>query len=194
MDPFPLLPNDAASAATVVYTMDMAVADGILVRYDRRAATEGRMVGNCPRCYKIGVYTHDCLECREEVSIFMPSQMTTGYYLCPEMIAYVRAKPDQPGYFARTRAYQGEQYRFGHHVWAGPGGGGVRGVGLALVRNRANGLYSIFNTLCYSRPPWQMTVGEVGQIRLLVQLCKGVVGAVNLVQEIGEEGDREVVV
>ena len=70
----------------------------------------------------------------------------------------------------------------------------MRGVGLALVRNRANGLYSIFTTLCHSRPPWQMTVGEVGQIRLLVQLCKDVVGAVNLVQEVVEEGDREVVV
>ena len=39
-----------------------------------------------------------------------------------------------------------------------------------------------------------MTVGQVRQIRLLVQLCKDVVGAVNLVQEVVEEGDREVVV
>ena len=78
MEPFPLLPNDAASMAPVVYTMDMAAADGMLVRYDRRAAEEGRMVGNCPRCYKVGFYMHGCLDCKEEVSIFMPSDRTTG--------------------------------------------------------------------------------------------------------------------
>ena len=54
MEPFPLLPNDAASLADVDYTVEMAAADGILVRYDCRAVDAGRLVGNCPHCYKVG--------------------------------------------------------------------------------------------------------------------------------------------
>ena len=49
----------------------MALRDGIIVQYDRHKVRNGQEYGNCPKCFKVGLYPRKCMGCDEEITLYI---------------------------------------------------------------------------------------------------------------------------
>lgn len=70
------------------YSKEKALADGMLVKYDREKTYGYCAEGNCPKCFRIGVHCCQCDACNRTIVVFTLPK-STGYYVNPELVAYM---------------------------------------------------------------------------------------------------------
>ena len=89
----------------MVYSVEKAVEDQILIKYDNNKAMDFQMEGNCYKCGRVGTFMRFCTMCSDGTEIGRTGQpikarccftymVNSGYYLNPFMLARLKGREE----------------------------------------------------------------------------------------------------